>query len=180
MADKPVTQNEKESHAEKSRLTKAIFADDIKGAVKAVFWKQFLPRMKNAMVGTIHDTVNAVFNTKIGSGYTSGLNTYATNYQSISSGGNANYQQITTKKVSLRNDLRFDTEEDAKKVKELMEGEIQECGFVTVGKVYDWLGKPCPSTWYNYGWINIDSARIINEDGVYRLSVPNASPVDRG
>lgn len=76
-------------------------------------------------------------------------------------------------------DILYATRGDAESVLARLYETIQRSQIVSVGMMYDLSGVSAPYTAYNYGWTNIDSARISqNMDGTWRIIMPRATPID--
>ena len=172
----------------KRKLFKAIFAEHIGEAIENAFWKKLLPKLKNAAVSGIHDAVNAAFNTNVTGG--NGTNTNQTNYSgvytitpgSILDSGNYNPNPSIMNNYPNRNDLRFPSKEDAEATLGKMKAAIADRGYVTVNMLYGWIGRSIDYPWNDYGWINVDSAAIVedeNNPSYYFLRLPKACFIDR-
>ena len=173
----------------KDKMVEAIFAKDIAGSLNTLFWTKALPRAKGAIMSNLHDALNAVFNWGggNGNGQTNYNGMYNNSYpgQNVTYYGNnsnSNYQQITGHPRA--SDLTFSgpnpaiAEADAQNTLQYLRDAIEDCGFVTVNSLYGYLGKSVDSVWANYGWINVDNARIINQGNSYILKLPKASPIN--
>ena len=173
------------------KLEKAMFAEDVGGALSDIFWKRILPEGKNAIVRGFHYLLDAFFNmngtsvkpgqTNYNAQYIYPNSTYPGTYINVSSNQGQNYQQISNSNSGIPNggDLVFNTPDDAQKILENLRESINETGYVTVNMLYGWLGRALDYTWANYGWVNLDSASIMEENGRFRLRLPKASPIDK-
>lgn len=167
----------------RDKFLEAMFAKDISGALKALFWTKLMPRAKGAFLSSLHDAVNSVFNWGggNGNGQTNYNNMYNNGYpgQTVIYNG-SNYQQITgtANGYPKASDLVFDDPSDAQNVLNHLKSAIEDCGYVTVNMMYGWLGRGIDYTWNNYGWTNVDNAKILQQGEKYVLKLPKASPID--
>lgn len=76
-------------------------------------------------------------------------------------------------------DILYSTRGDAESVLARMQEVVHTYQLVKVGDMYDFSGVSAPYTSYNYGWNNIDSARVAqNMDGTWRIIMPRAVPIE--
>lgn len=77
-------------------------------------------------------------------------------------------------------DILYATRGDAESVLARLNEAIGTFHMVSVGTMYDLSGVSAPYTSYNYGWMNIDSARLAqNMDGTWRIIMPRAVLIEQ-
>ena len=75
-------------------------------------------------------------------------------------------------------DITLATRGDAEEVLARMDELIETYGLVSVGDLYDLVGKTCNYTDYKYGWTNIRDASVVRERDGYGLRLPKAGPLN--
>lgn len=173
------------------KFRKAMFAEDIKKSLSTTFWERVIPESKAAFMRGLHWLLDAAMNM---AGFTNGKGTAPTNYQSYWNGYSSNipanmvnlnsngYTQILPQNTGLpnKNDLTFQDLDDAKGVLAALRDHISEVGYVTVNSLYGMIGRrDIDYTWADYGWTNLDNAKIVDHNGGFRLILPKASPIDK-
>lgn len=76
---------------------------------------------------------------------------------------------------NLRNDIYFNSWEEASRVRSDMEGLIRCYNIASVSDLYSFVQKSCPWTYNDYGWTNFDGANIVREGNRFIL-VPPTEP----
>lgn len=72
-------------------------------------------------------------------------------------------------------ELIFDTKDEAMEVLELMDEALDRYERVSIADMYEFAGESNTPEDYNYGWTNLNSAKIVrNRDGDYVLEMPRA------
>ena len=173
------------------KFRKAMFAEDIKKSLSETFWQRVIPEGKAAFMRGLHWLLDAAMNM---AGFTKGTGNAPTNYQGYWNGYSSNipanmvnlnsngYTQILPQNTGLpnKNDLTFQNLEDAKEVLAALRDHISEVGYVTVNSLYGMIGRrDIDYTWADYGWTNLDNAKIMDHNGGFRLVLPKASPIDK-
>lgn len=84
------------------------------------------------------------------------------------------YDQPTrSSSIFKTEDIVFEARLDAEDVLNYMEGLIVEYGCVSMADMYEMVGQTSPYTDYNYGWHNLESARIVPvRGGGFGLDLP--------
>jgi hypothetical protein len=173
----------------KDKFMAAMFAKDIIGGLKNLFWQRVVPRTKAAFMTNIHDAVNTIFGWSGGNGTPGQVNysnmyQYNTSYpgQAVTANNNKNYQQITG--YPKASDLVFTNQDpemahtEALNTLAFLKAQIEDRGFVSVNTLYGYLGRSIDSVWVNYGWLNVDNASLIQQGNAWILKLPKASPIN--
>lgn len=74
--------------------------------------------------------------------------------------------------------LIFATRGDAESVLDSMRQNIRDFKTVSVGDMFEFANRDCPFTYYDYGWINLNSAHVERVRGGYLIRLPKASILD--
>jgi hypothetical protein len=75
-------------------------------------------------------------------------------------------------------DIYLESRRDAEAVLDQMDDLIEKYGYVSVADLYNMVGFTEEYTDYDYGWISISSAKVINSRDGYMLKLPRAMPLD--
>lgn len=75
-------------------------------------------------------------------------------------------------------DVILDTRQEANDVLNRMEELIDSYRKVSVGDLYDLLGKSCDYTANNYGWTSVRAAEVIRVRDGYLIKFPKPMPID--
>lgn len=76
-------------------------------------------------------------------------------------------------------EIRFTNRGDAEDVLDRLDEMIEQYGMARVGDIYDMIGRSCPYTAYNYGWINLRDARVVRAGADYALDLPKVVSLNR-
>ncbi len=169
---------------ERSELEKAIFVDDIKGAVEDAFMKKVVPSLRDSALNGLHALLDSMFAGKGRS--VSGSSGYADISRQILNTGtrmvdyNRNQQQnVSSINAPVHGTLLFNCEEDAMLLLSKMKQAIEDGGWVSVLTVYSWIGENIGHTYANFGWSSTAGARITHTSDGWELKLPRAVQVQR-
>lgn len=84
----------------------------------------------------------------------------------------------TTRRGFDLGDVILDTRQEANDVLNRMEELIDSYRKVSVGDLYDLLGKSCDYTANNYGWTSVRAAEVIRVRDGYLIKFPKPMPID--
>ena len=75
-------------------------------------------------------------------------------------------------------DIVFSTAADADAVLDQLYFMIRKYGLARVSDLYDMCELTAPYTAHNYGWTNLDRARVVATRGGYIIELPRAAQID--
>jgi hypothetical protein len=173
---------------ERTELEKAIFAEDIKGALKMAFMKTVVPRLRDSALFAIHTMIDCCFtgngrnNGTSSNGYINYNNTSKSNglIEIIDYSKNRSTASIVSSKqgsASMSGSIVFDSEDQVEKFIDLMRKAIEDGGWVSVLTVYSWLGESVGHAWGNWGWSSVDGSKISRVSNGWELKLPRASQI---
>ena len=87
----------------------------------------------------------------------------------------------TINQNALTSKMKFKSRGDAERILTKMEDIIYKNRFVSLLDFYDLTGQPTRSTDDNYGWTNLDRAKVerLRSDNGYIIRFPSPMPLDR-
>lgn len=162
--------------SELSKLADAFIAEDTHSVGSYIFADILIPAIKNTIVDVIFGSVNMLFfgstSRKSGSGPS-----HHVSYNKMSS--SRGYSEVRARTGYNHDDIVLDSRGEAEDVLERMREAIDEYGTVSVGDLYDLVGKTnYEYTDNKYGWTNLRNAEPIRVRDGYMLKLPKALPLD--
>ena len=175
------------------KITEAFISVDFKDAVKETNQKFILPILKKTVVDIVSNGVNNTLNTMLfgqgsnvnrpswfgNNGLFGQVTNYAApmiNYSGISSGKPATSLPAATG-IPTYDEIVLQSREDAERVLDTLQAQIDRFGSTTISDLYELVGFPTVSTYYNYGWKSLAGANIGIVTGGYLLKMPTAIPL---
>ena len=166
----------------------AIVAVEFKQAASGAINDVIVPALKRTILETIYNTLNVMLfgkssgnqkwfsNGLFGSSSTFSYSGPLINYSGISSGKPA--VPTPTANIPTYDEIVLSSRADAEKVLDTLQAQLERFGNVAISDLYEAVGLPAISTYYNYGWKNLASASIgVVHDG-YILKLPTAIPLN--
>ena len=161
------------------KIKDTFFAEDLSTVTSNLKDEVLIPGLKKLMANLLKDGVDILFNGRVTRNGTKDrfFGDYVS-YNTISS--NKSRDVIKTTSRFSYDDIEFENRSQAEDVLEHMYAVIKRYGFVTVGEMYDMVGKTAPFTSNNYGWTDISNASVERVyGGGYVIKLPKAFPIER-
>lgn len=201
MSDKNKVQNEnikEEKHIEKaikgnvkikkkgflSKFKKSMVSEDANGVGDYVFKDIVIPAIKDVIFDAARGALEMVL---YGDHSRRRSRNDRVNYSSISS-GSYQYGRNSSKRESSeprRNrvddfevrEVIFESRRDAENALSALLMVLEEYPSVSVGDFYDALGQSAPHTTLNYGWTNLNDAKVKPCKDGYYIDFPDPKPI---
>ena len=164
------------------KMKDAFFAAEFKDAAGSVVKNVLVPAMQRTIVDMANNALNTLFfgtSTK-----SSGLNWwnggatrfgYSAPQIDYTSFSNKPANQVSN--VPTYDEIIIGDYEEANKVLDSMQAILDRYGKVTISDLYQLVGLPAISSYFNYGWKNLSGASIGVVTGGYLLKFPRAIPL---
>ena len=134
-----------------------------------------VPTTKNI----IADIVNSVLFGEAGRSRNSGSSRSRVSYSSYYNKDDSRRDTRPTRSFSdSYDDIILENRGEAELVIDRMKEYIDSYGIVTVAELYEFIGVTRDYTTRNYGWTNLDSARVNRIRDGYLLVLPQAMPIN--
>ena len=134
-----------------------------------------VPTTKNI----ISDIVNSVLFGEAGRSRSSGNSRSRVSYSSYYNKDDSRRDTKPTRSFSdSYDDIILETRGEAELVVDRMREYIDSYGIVTVAELYEFIGVTKDYTTRNYGWTNLDTARVNRVRDGYLLVLPQAMPIN--
>lgn len=134
-----------------------------------------VPTTKNI----IADIVNSVLFGEAGRSRSSGSSRSRVSYSSYYNKDDSRRDTRPTRSFSdSYDDIILENRGEAELVIDRMREYIDSYGIVTVAELYEFIGVTKDYTTRNYGWTNLDSARVNRIRDGYLLVLPQAMPIN--
>lgn len=161
------------------KLTNTFFAEDMSTVKTHLKDDLIIPELKRLIVNLLKDGVDILFNGRVNrNGKSDRFIGDRFSYDKCSS--SLSSAPIRTSSRFNYDDIEFESRSEAQMVLDHMHHVIHSYGFVTVGEMYDMVGRTAPFTANNYGWTNINNAEVDRVyGGGYIIKLPRAMPIER-
>ena len=155
-----------------NKLIKAFIPDNIYDLKDYIVSEIVIPTIKDGL----DDTWNAVFR---GSGRKK--SSYRKYYDDRRRDDRYSDDRYYQPERSDFKNVKFKSRGDAERILTKMEDIIYKNRFVSLLDFYDLTGQPTRSTDDNYGWTNLDRAKVerLRSDNGYIIRFPSPMPLDR-
>lgn len=186
--EKPkVASGKKRKKTLSKRFRETFLAEDIHNVGDFVFFDVIVPAIQDMIVNTIQDSVNRLvygsssrrpyggFN---GSQSRAPRTSYASAYSSRPVSQQPTHERRPDRRDAFFTDIEFDNRGEAEAVLMSMRDDIAHYGICTVMDMCDHSGVTATWTDRNYGWNNLDSARVRNVRGGFIIDLPKPAPID--
>lgn len=166
------------------KMKDAFFAAEFKDAAGSVAKNVFIPALQRTIIDMANNALNTLFfgtSAKPGTGF-NWWNTGTTRFGysapqiDYSSFSNKPANQVTAG-VPTYDEIIIGDYEEANKVLDSMQAILDRYGKVTISDLYQLVGLPAISSYFNYGWKNLAGASIGVVTGGYLLKFPRAIPL---
>lgn len=160
------------------KFADVFISEDIKNVKSYVLMDILVPAIKNAIIDVVTDGVNMIFKGDTGRSSKARSSTYVS-YRDYSRRDDR--RAIGSERERSRfdyDDIVFESRAEAERVREKMEGVIDQYGVVTVNDLFDMADLTAPYTSNKYGWTSIRNSEIVRTREGYVIKLPRAVPID--
>lgn len=167
--------------SEVRKFTEVFVAEDAGSVWDHLLHEMVIPMTKNLLVDFGQAFIERMITgTSRGSSRGVNLNNPPyTSYSSISTNNNIRYANPGTTVTRFDyEDITFTTAGDANAVLDQLDFFTRKYGLARVSDFYDVCGLTAPPTAHNYGWTNLNRARVISVHGGFALELPKAAVLD--
>lgn len=166
--------------SEVRKIADTFIAEDAGSVWNHLLHEMVIPMAKDFMISFGQTFIERMIGGNSRGGRT---NTYSnpqyTQYSSISTNNNIRYAQPSTMTTRFDyEDISFTYMSDANAVLDQLDSFTRRYGMARVSDLYDLCGLTAPPTAHNYGWMNLNRARVIQVRGGFALELPKASMLD--
>lgn len=161
------------------KITETFISEDLPKIKHYVISDVIIPSVKKAISDIVRNGIDIALygdtrnrNSNISASKVSYGSYYA------SSANQNNYKPVSRSTYSY-DDIVLQDKGEAEIVLMRMDELIAKYGIVTVGDLYELVGKSGNNTDYNYGWTDLHSARTERVFEGYLLKLPRAIPIER-
>lgn len=156
------------------RFSDTFFNEDKESIKEYLFTDVFVPAVKNTIIDLITQGINLIFygeTRKTSSSVLGSKTSYDRMFRPSSSQNNRRPAGRTVKDIG---DIVLDNKGEADRVVELLNDLTEQYGQATVGDLFDLLGETIPGdfTSRDWGWTNLQSARVIRVRDGYLIDLP--------
>lgn len=162
------------------KLTDVFISEDASNVKSYIFMDVLVPAVKKAISDIVRDGIDMILYGDSGRRKSSGSASYVS-YRDYSRSDRDRFRdrdrESRTRSGYNHDDIILETRGEAEEVLTRMDEIIDEYGVVSVGDLYDLIGKSCEYTDNKYGWTNIRNAEPIRVRDGYMLKLPKALPI---
>ena len=163
------------------KIANDFLAEDLKTVKDRIIAEYLIPMLKNGLCSIFNSAINIALwgddrSRSSSTNYSSSSrqrNSYDRYYQD----GQSSRPGTSGRPVRTLQNLDFEVRCDADDTLNEMYDALRKYKQVSVGDLWDMMGVSNESTDYNYGWYNLDGARIKGIPGGYRLVLPRPIPL---
>lgn len=163
------------------KLAEFLMSRDYKATFKDVYRNILTPEIKktafNAIVAVVRDFIFSRGQGPSDSSFASDYRNYGSFF------GDSSGRESESKYRKERKDIAFRSRQEAEELLGRMRSLLKKKGLVTVADYYNMAGKDPYYTYYDLGWINLDSVTIFSflSGGAtaYALKLPEPMPINR-
>lgn len=137
------------------KIASALMSEDYKGIGKNIWRNIVWPATQRILVKSFEAII---YHGKIGP---SSLDD-RTDYGSFYDGGGGSLRGSESRVISDFGEIRFRSQQAAERVLDTMYARLRQNKIITVADYYKIAGQTPQYTYYNYGWTNLNSARIFH------------------
>lgn len=149
------------------RFKESMFRDGIKNVGEEMIFDVAIPAFKDLLVNSITAGIEMLFYGEARPRSRSGGKGSYISYDNYSRRRDRDTERHRRSAIDF-DGLDFDTKPSALKVLRKCMDDIEEDGYVTVGRMYEYARITPSPTDYNYGWTNLDMVEVYpRSDGQY-------------
>lgn len=162
------------------KLTDILIAEDVSNVKNYIVMDVIVPAIKKAIYDLVVGSLDMSLYGGRGSGkrYPSDRVSYR-DYNSMSRRDERPYDNRRSTTGYNYDDIVVDTRGQAESVLSLMDEVMEEYGHVRVADLYDSVGITGNYTDNDYGWHDIQNARIVRTPDGYKIKMPRAVPLKK-
>lgn len=172
----------KQSETGASKLTKAIFAEDVNDVKEYLVWDVLLPALKDTISDLFKKGIDAMLfgdsrpSTVKRNGSTSKVS-YSSYYEREKERANRGYSR-RRRAAHQFDGIVFDRRDDAENVLEQLVDITMQYGLCSVADFYELAGIESEWTDEKYGWGELSEARVERVRNGYIVALPKPEPID--
>lgn len=163
--------------SEARKFADVFLPEDISNVKSFIFQDVLIPALKKFISDTV-DTFLYGGSRRGGSTSNAGKVSYSSYYGGDRFDRRDDRPPFDTRRGFDLGDIVLDTRQEANDVLNRMEELIDSYKQVTVGDLYDLLGKSCDYTANNYGWTSVRAAEVIRARDGYLIKFPRPMPIN--
>lgn len=163
--------------SEARKFADVFLPEDISNVKSFIFQDVLIPALKKVISDTV-DTFLYGGSRRGGSTSNAGKVSYSSYYGGDRFDRRDDRPPFDTRRGFDLGDIVLDTRQEANDVLNRMEELIDSYKQVTVGDLYDLLGKSCDYTANNYGWTSVRAAEVIRARDGYLIKFPRPMPIN--
>lgn len=158
------------------KWTDTFISEDVSNVKNYIFMDVIVPSIKKAIYDLVVGALDMSLYGGNGKGKrpTSDKISYRTDYSDISRRGERRYDNSRSSSTYNYDDIVVETRAEAETVLIRMDEIMAEYGTVRVADLYDLVGATGQYTDNNYGWTDIQSARVVRVPDGYKIKMPRA------
>lgn len=176
-AEKVISGKVKTKKNEVRKWTDIFISEDVSNVKSYILMDVIVPSIKKAIYDLIVGTLDMSLYGGHGGGKrpTSDKISYRTDYNSIGRGDERRRSDSRESSVYNYDDIVVETRAEAETVLIRMDEIMAEYGTVRVADLYDLVGATGNYTDNNYGWTDIQNARVVRVPDGYKIKMPRAT-----
>ena len=163
--------------SEARKFADVFLPEDINNVKSFIFQDVLIPALKKVISDTV-DTFLYGGSRRGGSTSNAGKVSYSSCYGGDRFDHRDDRPPFDTRRGFDLGDIILDTRQEANDVLNRMEELIDSYKQVTVGDLYDLLGKSCDYTANNYGWTSVRAAEVMRVRDGYLIKFPRPMPIN--
>lgn len=159
------------------KWTDTFISEDVSNVKNYILMDVIVPSIKKATYDLVVGAIDMILYGGNGTGRrpTSDKVSYRTDYSDISRRGERRYTESRNSSSTYNyDDIVLETRAEAETVLIRMDEIMAEYGTVRVADLYDLVGATGNYTDNNYGWTDIQSARVVHVPDGYKIKMPRA------
>ena len=176
VAQPVVTSVKTKKKGEFQKFLEAFVVEDLSNIGSYITKDIIVPTIQNTIIDIVTGGVSMLFGRGARTASKPGPYHY-TNYSTPKTSSPKPIYDSGSRRGYDYDDIVLATRGDAEEVLTRMDELIETYGMVSVGDLYDLVGRTCNYTDYKYGWTNIRDASVERARDGYVLRLPKAGPL---
>lgn len=173
----PVTTNVKvKKKSDRPKLSDIFIAEDVSSVGSHLFEDVLVPAIKKVVSDIVRDGIDMMlYGSTQRNKKSSNVSYVSYNRMSDRRDEGRSYKDATSRNHMYNyNDITFYSRGEAEMVLTQLDEIIEAYGMARVADLYDAIQVTPDYTAYDYGWMNLSSAKVVNTRDGYKLDLPRA------
>lgn len=160
------------------KFAQSFILEDLSKVKEDVINDVIVPSIKKTISDIIKNGIDTLFYGKDARNRNTGIAANKVSYRNYYD-NSSGVRTVNTRSTYAYDDIILASRGEAELVLSQMEDVISRYQFISVADLYELVGLRGSYTDNNYGWINLQSAKIISVQEGFLLKLPRAMPLER-